>query len=146
VSTRKLILLALVCGLAILLAGGIQLFTLRDQRVELTVLAVGAEAVVGDSAAAVLASERRDDVLELTVRVRAGEQPVTDAWAGWAVIGAAGRLGLVPGSAEACAPATIAPGEARSCVLGFVLPDDRSEGLTAVFRSSDDTARWALDG
>ncbi len=142
VSTRKLILLALVCGLAILLAGGIQLFTLRDQRLEVTALPVGTEAVVGGAGVTVLAGERRGDVLDVTVRVRAGDEAVADAWASWAVIAAGGPLERL--EAGTCPPPTVEPGTARSCVLAFALGTSRPDGLTVVFRRADDTARWAL--
>jgi len=47
-STRKLILLALVCGLVILLAGGVKLLQVATDDAEVTVLAPGDEARVGD--------------------------------------------------------------------------------------------------
>ena len=48
VSTRKLIAIALLCGLAILIAGGIQLFRLSDTSERtVEVLAEGETATVG---------------------------------------------------------------------------------------------------
>ena len=84
-STRKLILLALVCGLVILLAGGIKLVQVATDDAEVTVLAVGDEARVGDMVVRVVA-------VSLTptgtgVNVELSGVAVDDAATGWIMLG-----------------------------------------------------------
>ena len=70
VSTRKLIVVALLCGLAILVAGGIQLFRISDaddRTVE--VLAEGEAATVGSITVVVEDSSFDDAVIRAAVRM-----------------------------------------------------------------------------
>lgn len=53
-STRKLILAALVCGLAIVLAGGVKLFQVAGEDDAVELLAFGEKAAVGDMTVSVL--------------------------------------------------------------------------------------------
>ena len=75
VSTRKLIVVALVCGLAILVAGGIQLFRIAgtdDRTVE--VLAEGEAATVGSVTVSVEGSEHDGAVIRAMVRLSAPDE------------------------------------------------------------------------
>ncbi|MGA1362499.1 MAG: hypothetical protein ACO36A_06235 [Ilumatobacteraceae bacterium] len=53
-STRRLILAALVCGLAIVLAGGVKLFQIATDDGKVTLLAMGEEATLGDMTVSVV--------------------------------------------------------------------------------------------
>ena len=73
VSTRKLIAVALLCGLAILVAGGIQLFRISDRSGRtVEVLEEGQSATVGGVRVEVVSSVRTAEALEVRVRRRSG--------------------------------------------------------------------------
>ena len=84
-STRRLILLALVCGLAILLAGGIKLFQVADEDLSVEVLALGQSARVGDMDVTVTRVERRGDATVVAVELGGVETP--EGSAGWVMLG-----------------------------------------------------------
>lgn len=72
VSTRKLIAVALLCGLAILVAGGIQLFRISDRSGRtVEVLEEGQSATVGGVQLQVVSSVRTSDALGVSVRLGA---------------------------------------------------------------------------
>ena len=72
VSTRKLIAVALLCGLAILVAGGIQLFRISDRSDRtVEVLDEGQSATVGGVQVQVVSSVRTGGALEVSVRLGA---------------------------------------------------------------------------
>ena len=72
VSTRKLIAVALLCGLAILVAGGIQLFRISDRSGRtVEVLEEGQSATVGGVQVQVVSSVRTGGALEVSVRLGA---------------------------------------------------------------------------
>ncbi|MFM9131157.1 MAG: hypothetical protein ACKORY_00245 [Actinomycetota bacterium] len=48
-STRRLILTALLCGIAIVVAGGIKLLQVANEDAEIVVLALGTSSTLGDS-------------------------------------------------------------------------------------------------
>jgi hypothetical protein len=48
VKTRTLMLLSVVCGLLIVVAGGIKLLQVASDRTDIPVLALGDDALVGD--------------------------------------------------------------------------------------------------
>lgn len=99
-STRRLILLALVCGLAILLAGGIKLFQVADEDLSVEVLALGQSARVGDMDVTVTRVERRGDATVVAVELGGVEAP--EGAAGWVMLGdgerhePTGTCGAVP--------------------------------------------------
>lgn len=84
-STRKLILLSLVCGLVILLAGGIKLLQVATDDAEVTVLAVGDQALVGDMTARVTKVERSASAT--VVQVELAGVATDEASAGWIMLG-----------------------------------------------------------
>jgi len=70
VSTRKLIAVALLCGLAILVAGGIQLFRISDRSQRtVDVLEQGQSATVGDVSVTVEGSGRTASDIVATVQL-----------------------------------------------------------------------------
>ena len=72
VSTRKLIAVALLCGLAILVAGGIQLFRISDRSDRtVEVLDEGQSATVGGVQVQVVSSVRTGSALGVSVRLGA---------------------------------------------------------------------------
>ncbi|NBN89178.1 MAG: hypothetical protein EBV24_02510, partial [Actinobacteria bacterium] len=88
--TRKLILTALVCGLAILIAGGVKLIQVANDEVAVEVLAFGDEATLGDMTVSVLDIERRPDATLVTVTMT-GVDLTSGAADGWRLL-ADGRV------------------------------------------------------
>jgi hypothetical protein len=110
-STRKLILLSLVCGLVILLAGGIKLLQVATDDASITVLAVGDEARVGDMSARVTAVGRTATATVVTVDLVG--VAVEEASAGWIMLGDGSRLEPT----SVCGPTAV--DERRQCRLEF---------------------------
>ncbi len=145
-STRRLIAAALVCGLAILLAGGIFLVNLAANREQLTVpdfLAVGQTAEVGGVRATVLGAEATDRAVVLHVRLEPGDEPVADAGEGWAlVIGTAREPLESDATGMPCRGREVPAGGALECDLAFA----GAEGTAFVeYARGDDRGRWRLD-
>ena len=148
-STRKLIIAALLCGLAILAAGGVLLVNLAANRNELTVpdpLPVRPGADVAGVVATVLDSRRADpNVVAVTVRLQAPpDTALDDAGRGWAlVIGSAREPVAVPGGDVACDGLAVAPGSVRECVVAFAA----AQGSPFVeYARGGERARWRLGG
>ena len=149
-STRKLILASLLCGLAILLAGGVLLFrlTLSEGSGSGAFLSVGSSATVGTSSASVTGWSVDGTVVTVAVSVTAGEGGVEEVRGAWSLLAPSGlvdRAPVPPGLGEEC-PAAALPFQAQaSCVVAFDLGGADADGLTAVFRAGpDDAASWSL--
>lgn len=129
-STRKLILTALLCGLAILVAGGVMLFRLSTtETVNDAALAEGTTATVNGITVGVLSHSVDGTTLRLTVKA-ASET-------GWGVITDTGTP--VPRSAAACAE-----GECR-LDFDFGKISRVPKSFLAGFSSGSQKASWALD-
>jgi hypothetical protein len=136
--TRTLLLLAVTCGLAILLAGGFQLLRLSNQTAA-SALAVGATGSAGDATVKVVDFHEADGVAVVTVTLSG----VDDA------SGLAGfRLQtvdelLVPNQhdARACTGFTVAP---TTCTLAFGTSGAKGVSRQLVFRRAEQQVRWRL--
>jgi hypothetical protein len=143
VSTRKLIVLALVCGLAILGAGGVQLFRIAgtDERT-VEVLSEGEAAAVGSVTVTVENSQHDGAVIRATVRMSAPEE-TTVLLASFTLL-AGGRLhpALDTDGADSC-PSPVAVGSApTTCSVAF----EGDEGTaTLAFSRDDEQAQWRLE-
>jgi hypothetical protein len=145
VKTRTLVLLALGCGLLILLAGGAQLVRIALQRDDVVeVLSVGQAASIGGVDATVLGAEAAGEVTDVRVLLQARSSRVLDAGAGWALL-AGGRLRAqvppTPADVPACAGQTLEPGQATTCVLGFSTA--KAEGVVSLSRD-DEQRQWGI--
>jgi hypothetical protein len=80
-STRKLILTALICGLAIMLAGGFKLFQVATDDVEAVVYDLGIEQTLGDMKVSVESVQQSDTQTIVLVRMRGVEG--ADGFEGW---------------------------------------------------------------
>ncbi|MFM8390727.1 MAG: hypothetical protein ACKOA5_15945, partial [Actinomycetota bacterium] len=89
-STRKLILTALVCGLAILIAGGIKLIQVANDEKQVEVLSLGDDVTLGDMTVSVLDIDRRPDATLVTVTMT-GVDLTSGAADGWRLL-ADGRV------------------------------------------------------
>jgi hypothetical protein len=139
-KTRTLLLLALGCGLAILLAGGVLLVMLVGQDDPAPPVALGAETSIGDMRVIVLgATERDDDPDTLLAEIVLGGVDDRDGAAGFELI-ASGRP-IPPGDASTCGTTTVEP---RPCTLVFDVSTADGESRVLRYRRGDDQARWNL--
>lgn len=126
-STRKLILTAVACGLAILLSGGAFLLRTARHRDELTVTnaVVGDTRVVSGVSATVRSWRRGTDQIVAVVQteVPSSGQPVPSAEMPWTMLigtklAAVAPTALVAGEVP-CSGLAVPPGGSVTCVLAF---------------------------
>jgi hypothetical protein len=156
VATRKLIFAALVCGLAILLAGGVWLVSSSsdDDSSNGDLLVVGQKATVGDIEATVADGQatETDAVLVVDMSVVAdGPSEITDLATGWSLLSPTGAavtmvLGGELTTIEPCETATATPGAPTRCVLAFDLTEPVGSliGFTAVYERNGERAAWLV--
>ncbi len=149
-STRRLILTALVCGLAILVAGGVQLFRVAGtDPVELPVL--GESRTLGGVTVSVVAADLADDLNVITVELRAVDDTAVgaDAATGWTMLQGTGRpTGPIGGpaadgssSTPSCSTIRLTTTSQR-CTLGFA---GGTGDRYVSYSRSDVLAQWAID-
>ena len=134
-STRKLITVALLCGLAILLAGGIQLVMLsgRSKSTAKTLLREGTAARVGAVDATLVAHHEQGQEMVLEVKLVG---PSSDP-AGWALLSSTGSL--IP--RLAVGTGCLGGG---SCEVRFDLRGVARSGLIAIYGQGDQRRSWEL--
>jgi hypothetical protein len=140
-KTRTLLLLAVTCGLAILLAGGIQLLRLSNQETPNPPLAIGQSGSAGDVTVTVDAVDVSDSEFVVTLTI----EGVDDARGldGFSLVAPNTRVAplVVADDPAACSGFTI---ERVTCTISFP-----SEGLTGTARQlllirAEDQVRWKL--
>jgi hypothetical protein len=136
-KTRTLLLLALGCGLAILLAGGALLVMLAGQDDPEPAVPLGIETSIGDMRVTVLSAAEQTDAKVLTVELVVGGVDETDGAAGFELI-ASGRP-IPPGDPSTCGETT---GEPRQCTLVFDVSTADGESRVLRYRRGDDQSRW----
>jgi hypothetical protein len=145
VSTRKLIITALVCGMAILLAGGVFLLNLARHKDDYTVRDVyrlGESVTLDGTVVTVQGWRRAPDSMIATVQVTtpASAKPL-DASTPWTLlVGSRIERRSVP---DGCDGRTIAPGTTVTCQLGFV-PATGTPFLA--FALGSHQVQWRLEG
>ncbi len=143
--TRTLLLLAVACGLVILLAGGIQLWRFASESSSGEGdLAVGARARAGDLDVTVLAAEELDGLMRVTMRLAGVDDAAGLDNFRLIVSGAA----LAPLTAEqaggrACVAMTVAE---QTCDLVFGTAQAPGEARVLIVRRGEDQHRWDLAG
>ena len=136
--TRTLLLLAVSCGLAILLAGGFQLLRLANQTTSVALL-VGASGSAGDALVKVVDFHEANGVAMLTVTISGVDDPQgLDGF----------RLQTVDAlrppnqrADSACRGFTVAP---VTCTLVFVTADAKGASRQLIFRRAEQQVRWKL--
>jgi hypothetical protein len=137
--TRTLLLLAVTCGLAILVAGTVQLLRLAGQETA-PVLAIGQRGAAGDAKVLVVDPiDERDGVATVTVTLSGVDDPA--GLDGFTLVG--------PGRAErpnqrgesACEGFTVAP---VTCTLTFPTAAMEGNDRVLVFHRAAETVRWKL--
>lgn len=140
-KTRTLLLLSVGCGLLILLAGGVKLFQVANDRTDVPVLELGDEALVGDMSVVVNAIRADPSGVEVDIEM-AGVAGAT-VLDGWSMLGD-GELSEPSGAVAdgACDTTTVVPdgGAAVRCTLRF--PAVEAEQYVAYQRGGE-LRRWA---
>ena len=140
VRTRTLLILAVVCGVAILLAGGLQLLRIANQDSDDEhYYELGEAAEIGDLTVVVVSSTESDGVATVTVRIGGVEdEDGTDEF----------RLVVPDQSLEPsgrgdgqCGATTV---EVQQCALTFDIGDAAGGVRILLYRRGDDKARWEL--
>ena len=139
--TRTLLLLAVTCGLAILLAGGLQLFRLSIQETPAPPLAVGATGSAGDAKVTVEDVATTGSALVVTVTLAGVDD--ADGLGGFSLVAPNSRVAPDTESTVrgACTGFTVVE---VTCTLSFP-----TTGLTGTDRQlllirAEDQVRWKL--
>ena len=138
-STRKLILTALICGMAIMLAGGIKVFQVITTDETAEVLELGTDSRVSDMTVSVLAVEK--ETFGTIVRVRMSGVEGADGYEGWRIL-ADGELAQPimddeSGPVPACTTHVDEPVE---CALRFVAAKGT---VTVAYARAGRQSQWA---
>ena len=136
--TRTLLLLAVTCGLAILLAGGIQLLRISNQQ-ESTALHVGDEGRAGDAVVVVLGFEESAGMARVQVRLSGIDDP--SGLAAFELVGTGAVKATADIDASTCLGFTLAAVECEVAFPAAALP---SGDRQLVLRRADQVVRWVL--
>ena len=140
--TRTLLLLAVVCGLAILVAGGIQLWRVSDDSSASDDLAVGDRATAGDMVVTVVAAHEVDGLMRVDVTLSGVDDPDGLDDFRLVVPGAALQpLAASQAGAGSCGAVTVAE---QSCQLVFGTASVEGSARVLLVRRGEDQHRWTL--
>ena len=134
--TRTLLLLAIACGLVILLAGGIQLLRVGGQEQTAKLLDAGAPGKAGDATVELVSSSVKGSELVAVVRIGGVDDP--EGFGGFTLVGH-GKVVAVTSST--CAGITIAVTE---CSLTFATTGMQGTARQLIFRRADAQLWWVL--
>lgn len=137
-STRKLILTALLCGLAIMVAGGIKLFQVASDTKEVEVLTLGTVAQLADMTVSVTGINQTSEATLATVTMVGVEG--ADATEGWRLLagGSVRSPLIVNDAADKC---TVTNADAVvTCVVAFE-PSDGS--VTVAYVRGGAQSQWS---
>lgn len=143
--TRTLLILAVCCGLAILVAGSVQFFRLAGDSEEVTAdLAIGSSARAGDLEATVVSAAEVDGLMRVTVELAGVDDP--DGLSNFRLV--VGDDVLAPltsaqAGAGACAVFTEAE-QTCDLVFGTAQVDNRIRVL--LLQRGEDRVRWDVAG
>jgi hypothetical protein len=145
VSTRRLILAALLCGMAILIAGGVFLFNVAANRDDLTLdpaLALGESTTVAGRLVGVESTEVEGDTLVVSVAFGPGAPRGGTADAGWA-LNAGGEVSAPVDAGPTACSGQVLDAAALRCTLAYPLPDGSA---LLEYASEGQSARWQVGG
>jgi|Laugresubdmm15sn_1035100.scaffolds.fasta_scaffold22358_2 hypothetical protein len=138
-STRKLILWALICGVVILIAGTAKLFQTSQKPVEVQLLALGDSVTLGDMTVSVTAlRDTADRTLVDVTMVGVAEAQAMDGWKMLASGQVSNPVMLPVGAGTECTLTKLA--ETLTCTIAFPV----SEGTrTVAYVRSGEQRQWA---
>jgi hypothetical protein len=141
--TRTLLLLAVLCGLAILVAGGIKLLTVSEEA-DAADLPIGATASAGDLSVTVLSAVERDGRMIVEVRVGGTDDP--SGLEGFTLlVGGEEPMPVDRGvDLEGASPCDSITVDEQTCDLVFDIGDPASDLRVLRLRRGEDQRRWAL--
>jgi hypothetical protein len=134
--TRTLLLLAIGCGLVILLAGGIQLLRVSGQQTTSTLLRTGEPGKAGDVTVELMSSSVEPTQLVAVVRIGGAADP--DGLDSFKLV-APGKV--VPVSSATCDGIAIEPVD---CALTFTTSGLSGTARQLIFSRADEQLRWVL--
>ena len=136
-STRKLILTALICGIVIMLAGGFKLLQISSDDSEVTFLAAGADATLGDMTVSVRSVEQQTDATRVTVTMVGVDG--ADALEGWRLVASGEAVVPLAETGDTACRVTSATSP-TTCVVTF----PPSEGtVTVAYLRAGTRAQWS---
>ena len=138
-STRKLILWALICGVVILIAGTAKLFQTSQKPVEVQLLALGDSVTLGDMTVSVTAlRDTADRTLVDVTMVGVAEAQAMDGWKMLAAGEVSDPVILPVGAGTECTITKLA--ETLTCTVAFPV----SEGTrTVAYIRAGEQRQWA---
>jgi hypothetical protein len=138
-STRKLILWALLCGVLILIAGTAKLFQTSQKPVEVQLLALGDSVTLGDMTVSVTAlRDTADRTLVDVTMVGVAEAQAMDGWKMLAAGEVSDPVMLPVGAGTECTLTKLA--ETLTCTVAFPV----SEGTrTVAYIRAGEQRQWA---
>lgn len=137
-STRKLILTALVCGLAIMLAGGAKLFQVATDKTKVDLLALGTKATAGDMTVRVDSIEQFDDRTDVTVGMSGIDG--ADVLEGWRIIAGGQVLAARAARGSDGGTCTVLADSEVTCVIEFV---STRGSVTVAYLRAGQQSQWA---
>lgn len=137
--TRTLLLLAVGCGLAILIAGGVFFLQIAQTDEATTSLPIGATAQAGDLDVTVLDAHEADGRMTVDMELAGVDADVRADF----VLLTGTALEPLGDEPDACAQATVAP---QQCTLVFDTSATEGSVRVLVVRRGEDQHRWTLTG
>ena len=134
--TRTLLLLAIGCGLVILLAGGIQLLRVGGQQQTAKLLTAGEPGRAGDVTVVLVSSSIRDSDVVAVVRMGGVDDP--HGLDGFTLVGPGKVLAV---TSSDCTGIAVAPVD---CVLTFTTIGMKGTSRQLIFHRADEQLRWVL--
>lgn len=134
--TRTLLLLAIACGLVILLAGGIQLLRVGGQQQSAKLLATGEAGTAGDVTVALVSSSIADSNLVAVVRVGGVDDP--HGLEGFTLVGPGKVLPVTTSNCDGIAVGQV------DCALTFSTTGMQGTSRQLIFNRADQQLRWVL--
>ena len=136
--TRTLLLLAVSCGLAILVAGTLQLLRLKGQETG-SVLTLGQSGVAGDATITVVGADVAADQVVVTVTLSGVDDPL--GLKGFTLVGPEKTVTANATGDGACTGITVAP---VTCTLTFGTVGMPAGNRLLVFQRAEETLRWKV--
>lgn len=140
--TRTLLLLAVACGLVILVAGVVQLLRIADQRdaeEDVPVYEVGDDVEVGDLT--VVVDSYEEQARTATVGVTLGGVDDHDGANEFRLVVLGESVEPTGAGDDVCGATTV---ESQTCSLTFVVDDAPGAARILLYRRGEDVARWRL--